>query len=309
MRMKEICSRTGLTDRAVRLYIDSGLLSPKEEISYTGRRSIMFSEEDAKTLEVIATLRQAGFSLADIRTMQSDPACTPDILIRHRQTLSTEIDEKRRILEKLSRIETDRPLPCRDIAAVLRTDSFRTISIPKEDSALHPKDFKRLIHSRIPSILALLLTVFSLSTLLPKAVKTAFATMKILSGGGFILEYGMPEEGLLPFLPLFGAVLLILTAAVLLLIRTLGGRRPLLAVSASLTAAAVLLLLFLPETVGKQLFLFEFIGYRYSFMYGIFYNTSAAFDAFIRSLKFIPLLGTAILAAVSIWREKDLPKE
>lgn len=309
MRMKDVCSRTGLTDRAVRLYIDSGLLSPKEEISYTGRRSILFSEADADTLCVIATLRRVGFSLADIRAMQTEPESTPEILTRHRRAVEAEIGAKQEILTKLSLIETNRSLTCRDIADAVRTDSSRNISIPKEDSALHPKDFKRLIRSRIPSVLALLLAVIGVAALLPKAVKTAFGTPRILAGGGFILDYGMPDEGLLPFLGLFAAVLFVAAAAVLLLIRVLGGGRPLLIVSASLTAAAMLLLLFLPEEVRNQLFLYEFLGYRYSFMYGIFYETSAAFDTFIRSLKFIPLLGTTVLAAVGAWREKDLPKE
>ena len=31
MRMKDVLKRTGLTDRAVRLYIDAGLLSPRQE--------------------------------------------------------------------------------------------------------------------------------------------------------------------------------------------------------------------------------------------------------------------------------------
>ena len=50
MRMKEICERTGLTDRAVRLYIENGLLFPEKTASYSGRESIRFSEEDAVVL-------------------------------------------------------------------------------------------------------------------------------------------------------------------------------------------------------------------------------------------------------------------
>ncbi len=63
MRMKDVLARTGLTDRAVRLYIENGLLSPRQESNYAGRKSIDFSEEDVETLEVIATLRKSGFSL------------------------------------------------------------------------------------------------------------------------------------------------------------------------------------------------------------------------------------------------------
>jgi DNA-binding transcriptional MerR regulator len=67
MRMKDVLARTGLSDRAVRLYIENGLLSPRQDSSYAGRKSITFSEEDVEILEVIATLRRAGFSLSDIR--------------------------------------------------------------------------------------------------------------------------------------------------------------------------------------------------------------------------------------------------
>ena len=63
MRMKDIIGRTGLTDRAVRLYIEEGLLSPSAESDYTGRRSFDFSEEDVRQLETIAILRRAGFPL------------------------------------------------------------------------------------------------------------------------------------------------------------------------------------------------------------------------------------------------------
>ena len=63
MRMKDVLARTGLSERAVRLYIENGLLSPRQDSSYAGRKSITFSEEDVEALEVIATLRRAGFSL------------------------------------------------------------------------------------------------------------------------------------------------------------------------------------------------------------------------------------------------------
>jgi rod shape-determining protein MreB len=68
--MKEVCDKTGLTDRAVRLYIENGLLSPNQESSYSGRKSISFSAEDVEILQNIAVLRKAEFSLADIRDMQ-----------------------------------------------------------------------------------------------------------------------------------------------------------------------------------------------------------------------------------------------
>ncbi len=57
MQIKEVTARTGLTDRAIRLYIENGLVRPRQEFNYAGRRSISFDEEDVRTLEAVATLR------------------------------------------------------------------------------------------------------------------------------------------------------------------------------------------------------------------------------------------------------------
>ena len=65
MRIKDVCERTGLTDRAIRLYMESGLVVPKQDYNYMGRRSISFSEEDVRILEAVAILRRAEFFLAD----------------------------------------------------------------------------------------------------------------------------------------------------------------------------------------------------------------------------------------------------
>ncbi len=77
MRMKEVCEKTRLTDRAVRLYIDSGLVDPKRESSYTGRSAIYFEEADIEKLRVVAVLRKAGFSIADIKKCRYLPKRSP----------------------------------------------------------------------------------------------------------------------------------------------------------------------------------------------------------------------------------------
>ena len=64
MKIKAVCEHTGLSDRAVRLYIDSGLLSPDKTENYAGRRSFDFSQEDLSRLNRIAALRAVGFSIA-----------------------------------------------------------------------------------------------------------------------------------------------------------------------------------------------------------------------------------------------------
>ena len=80
MKIKAVCEHTGLSDRAVRLYIDSGLLSPDKTENYAGRRSFDFSQEDLSRLNRIAALRAAGFSIAQIKDVQSDPQSIPQIV-------------------------------------------------------------------------------------------------------------------------------------------------------------------------------------------------------------------------------------
>ena len=63
MKMKEVLARTGLTDRAVRLYVSEGLIRPQNTPSYTGRKNLDFSEEDITKLQQVAVLRKADFSI------------------------------------------------------------------------------------------------------------------------------------------------------------------------------------------------------------------------------------------------------
>ena len=91
MKMREVCARTGLTDRTVRYWTEQGLLNPFRE-EQNGRLYFRFTEEDVAALERIALLRQAGFSIGQIGEMQKDPgAIAPavrelgDALRRQRQ--------------------------------------------------------------------------------------------------------------------------------------------------------------------------------------------------------------------------------
>lgn len=66
MKIGEVLEKTGLTDRAVRLYIEHGLVTPSIEKSYSGRKSFVFSDEDVEKLRRISILRKADFSIAQI---------------------------------------------------------------------------------------------------------------------------------------------------------------------------------------------------------------------------------------------------
>ncbi|MBQ3127145.1 MAG: MerR family transcriptional regulator [Clostridia bacterium] len=303
MRMKEVCARTGLTDRAVRLYIDSGLIAPERVSSYTGRSAIHFSEADVAVLEVVATLRQAGFAIADIKSMMETPEVIPDRIAARRAALADEIAEKEAVLAVLGRLGDAPIADCAALAAHLRASAPEK-SVPKEDSGMSFKEIKRVVRGRIPSLVALAAAAVGLGNLLSVTKRAAFADITVKAGGGYQLDYRMvhsPGFVLFAYLP----VILLTAAAVLLIVRVAGGRRGwLIAAMACCAASAVVLLI--PGEVAERRYLFEFMDYRYSVLYQLIYSPSESFDIFIKSLKVIPHGAALALCAVGLWREKEL---
>lgn len=102
-KMKEVCQRTGLTEKAVRLYMDQGLISPKVE-NGVHRNAYYFSEEDIVILQDIAVLRGAGFGIADIKHMQEYPEELPKLLEEKQVLLAEEIYQKQALQEALHRL-------------------------------------------------------------------------------------------------------------------------------------------------------------------------------------------------------------
>lgn len=104
MKMKEVCRRTGLTEKAVRLYIKQGLVEPQvEEGVHTN--SYTFREEDVARLQDVAALREAGFTMADIRQMQQDPDQIPALLEEKQSLLAAELRQKQAVQAALARME------------------------------------------------------------------------------------------------------------------------------------------------------------------------------------------------------------
>ncbi len=304
MRMKDMIQRTGLTDRAIRLYIEEGLLSPSAESDYTGRRSFIFSAEDADKLETIATLRRAGFSIAEIRDMQTTPDRCTVLLDARRQTLAEEIDQKQEILAILSAIPTDRPLTCTEIADRIRTPASQQI-IPKEDSAMSETDFKTMLRRRTPAMLSLIFFILSAMQMTTLAIRCAFVTISIQSGGGYQYNYAFSTDAAAKHFLALTIPLLLIAAAVCMTVHLLGGRRTLPIAALILGGIAIAVLLLLPEQSKEAMFLFEFHGYRFSFMHNIFYDTAAWFDVYLKTLKFLPMLISCICAAVGIRAVRD----
>lgn len=134
MRMKAVCEATGLTDRAVRFYIEEGLIAPDYTESYTGRKTFDFSESDVRQLQDIAVLRKFDFTVAEIRSMLLDPEqISPTVeALRERKRLA--IEEEQALLQALERL-TD---PCGNVSelALALCTPVQTALVPVEDNRI-----------------------------------------------------------------------------------------------------------------------------------------------------------------------------
>ena len=79
MKMKKACEATNLTERAIRLYISKGLITPGQKDGL-----IDFTPEDIQHLRDIGCLRQMDFTMEQIGAMIANAEEIPDILTARR---------------------------------------------------------------------------------------------------------------------------------------------------------------------------------------------------------------------------------
>ncbi len=139
MKIKEVCAQTALTDRAIRYYIDEGLLAPAATQNYAGRRALDFSEEDVATLNAIATLRKFGFTVEEIRRILADPAESVAILADVQQRKAETVRQEQTNLDALARLDSGRGYTAHELAAAL-TEPVREVAVPREDRAFSWKE-------------------------------------------------------------------------------------------------------------------------------------------------------------------------
>lgn len=160
MKIKEVCERTGLTDRAVRHYIEEKLVAPEYSENYLGRKTFYFTEADVRTLLDIAVLRRIGFSVPDIRAIENDPnssAARIDALRKQKQnTISTE----QACLDALNTLE-NRSYSLEDLASALRQPAAKK-PLPNEDSRVTAKTVLKRIGLILWNTIRFILTAFFL---------------------------------------------------------------------------------------------------------------------------------------------------
>ena len=135
MKMKEVLQQTGLTDRAVRLYVDNGLVAPNIEENYSGRKNIEFSENDIDRLKNIALLRKIGFSIPDIKQIAEGGENTKSIIEAFIQQKQESVENDALVLEKLKSLSFDTQITMDSLCTQL-SSAAENKQVPQEDLQL-----------------------------------------------------------------------------------------------------------------------------------------------------------------------------
>lgn len=139
MKIKEVIERTQLTDKAIRLYIDNGLVAPSIDESYSGRKSIDFSNEDVERLKNIALLRKAGFSISDIKAIIKDDESAKTTVIRFIDETRNNIHHETEIILKLKNIDINGKVNIETICDSLSATVVKN-EVPEDDMKLTFKE-------------------------------------------------------------------------------------------------------------------------------------------------------------------------
>lgn len=159
MKIKEVIAATGLTDRAIRLYIENGLVTPENQKSYTGRNNYNFSQTDIDCLEQIAMLRKADFSLEQIKTIKIGGEPAREALLEYLTTKQESVVIGQKIVDALKDFSAEETVTMENICAKIK-ENMENTPLPESDrkETIGERVEKWLV--RIPAII--LLVVWSL---------------------------------------------------------------------------------------------------------------------------------------------------
>lgn len=112
MKIKEVCTRTGLTERTIRFYQQKGLISPASH-RQNDKTFYDYSEKDITVLEETAMLRRCGFSIEEIQQIRcSDSEALSKLCQAHLEKLRGEQREQQfqlRVMETLESVSFRNP--------------------------------------------------------------------------------------------------------------------------------------------------------------------------------------------------------
>jgi DNA-binding transcriptional MerR regulator len=131
MKMKEICQKTGLTERTIRFYTDKKLINPASH-EMNGRIYRDYSEEEEHRLSLISSLRKLGFSIEEIFTMLNEPTQLPALLQAYRNRIQQQQENQTDILNAINPLDFSEIKNAEQFISYLQI-AFEKLSLPKSD--------------------------------------------------------------------------------------------------------------------------------------------------------------------------------
>ena len=118
MRIKEAALATGLTERAIRLYEQHGLISPVIT-DKNGRDFRDYTDADVTKLKTVAALRRALFTIDEIKTMDASPDTIPEILSAHRKRMHIDFQNLSYLVDHIDRVDGDAVSSAEELASAI----------------------------------------------------------------------------------------------------------------------------------------------------------------------------------------------
>lgn len=104
MQIKEAAARAALTERAVRLYEERGLIAP-DITNKNGRDFRDYSEATVARLKVISALRRALYTIDEIKEMLDDPGRIPEVTEANRSRMRADREQLSFLLSRLEAVD------------------------------------------------------------------------------------------------------------------------------------------------------------------------------------------------------------
>ena len=137
MKLKEVCEKTGLSRKTIRLYEEKALFTPQKE-RRNGREYRDYTEEDVHTLQVIASLRKAWFTMEEIRRMQEDPAAIGEIFPQYKEWLLAQKSQLDGLIAAAEHIDPEAVASIDELSAHMEAET-RDLPLPPVDIDPHFK--------------------------------------------------------------------------------------------------------------------------------------------------------------------------
>ena len=107
MRIKEAAQICNLTEKAIRLYEEKGLIKP-DITEMNGRKFRNYDDETIRRLKTIAGLRRSFFTIEQIAAMQNMPAVIPAVFAEYREELHRKCWELEMLVQRADALVPER---------------------------------------------------------------------------------------------------------------------------------------------------------------------------------------------------------